>query len=265
MTAASILEVTDLSKSFGGVEAVRKCSFTIEQGSITGLIGSNGAGKSTTVNLLSGFQRADSGEVRFAGESIMGRPPNQVAARGLIRTFQTAREWGSLSVMENMLVAARAMGRDAAWRSLFRPRRIATAERDDREAARGILADLGLLALRDDRAGELSGGQKRLLEFARIMMARPQLALLDEPLSGVNPVLVERISHAIEYLRQSGITLVIVEHNLTFVEQACDTAIVMALGTVIASGTMNALRKDPAVLDAYLGVDTSALGVDARA
>jgi ABC-type branched-subunit amino acid transport system ATPase component len=247
-----------LSKHFGGVEAVRNCSFTVAEGSITGLIGSNGAGKSTTVNLLSGFHRPDSGEVRFAGEVITGRPPDQVSARGLIRTFQTTREWSSLSVMENMLVAAPSAGRDSVWRSLFMGRQIKRSDRQDRQRARVILADLGLLALRDHRAGELSGGQKRLLEFARIMMARPRLALLDEPLAGVNPVLVRHITDAVGYLRASGITLVIVEHNLTFVEETCDIAIVMALGTPIASGTMDVLRNDPAVLDAYLGVVTVA-------
>lgn len=253
-----LLVVSALCKSFGGVDAVRDCSFSVVEGSITGLIGSNGAGKSTTVNLLSGFHRPDAGSVRFAGEEITRRPPDQVAARGLVRTFQTTREWGSLTVMENMLVAAPSRGRDSAWRSLCTPRAIARAEATDRQAARVILGDLGLLELRDHRAGELSGGQKRLLEFARIMMARPRMALLDEPLAGVNPVLLARLAHAVEYLRASGITLVIIEHNLTFVEQSCDTAIVMALGTVIASGRMEVLRKDPAVLDAYLGVVTVA-------
>lgn len=258
MTADAILEVRGLSKAFGGVEAVRNCSFTVAAQSITGLIGSNGAGKSTTVNLISGFHAPDSGEVIFSGENITGRAPDRVAARGLVRTFQTTREWGSLTVMENMLVAAPARGRDTAWRSLLTPRRIAAAERADRETARSILGDLGLLTLRDHPAGELSGGQKRLLEFARIMMACPRLAILDEPLAGVNPVLVERIAHAVDYLRTSGITVLIIEHNLTFVEQACDTAIVMAMGTAIASGPMVELRRNPEVLDAYLGVVTVA-------
>jgi ABC-type branched-subunit amino acid transport system ATPase component len=237
---------------------VRDCSFEVAEGSITGLIGSNGAGKSTTVNLISGFHTPDAGSVRFAGQEVVGRSPDQVAARGMIRTFQTTREWGSLTVMENMLVAAPARNRDSVWRSLFTPRAIARAERADRETARGILGEIGLLGLRDHRAGELSGGQKRLLEFARIMMARPRLALLDEPLAGVNPVLVERIHHAVGYLRSSGITLLIIEHNLGFVEAVCDTAIVMALGTAIATGPMDELRKNPAVVDAYLGVATVA-------
>ncbi len=258
MSATALLEVSGLSKSFGGVEAVRACSFTVPEGSITGLIGSNGAGKSTTVNLISGFHRPDKGSVRFDGVELVGRSPDQIAARGLIRTFQTTREWGSLTVMENMLVAAPGRGRDSVWRSLFTPRAISRADRDDRQTARGILGEIGLLGLRDHRAGELSGGQKRLLEFARIMMARPRMALLDEPLAGVNPVLVERIDQAVGYLRSSGITLLIIEHNLGFVEATCDTAIVMALGTAIATGRMEELRRNPAVVDAYLGVATVA-------
>jgi ABC-type branched-subunit amino acid transport system ATPase component len=256
MNAEPILQISHLSKSFGGVQAVRDCTFDVLQGSITGLIGPNGAGKSTTVNLISGFHRPDSGEVRFEGRAISGRAPHRIAARGLIRTFQTAREWESMSVMENMLVAAPAMGRDAAWRSLVMPGRISGAERADRVRAREILSDLALLQLRNQPAGELSGGQKRLLEFARIIMARPRMVLLDEPLSGVNPLLITRIADAIAHLRESGITVLIVEHNLTFVEHTCETAIVMALGTAIASGPMEALRKDEAVLDAYLGVVT---------
>ncbi len=256
MSGTVLLEVSGLSKSFGGVEAVRDCSFTVPEGSITGLIGSNGAGKSTTVNLISGFHKPDRGSVRFAGEEMVGRSPDQISARGMIRTFQTTREWGSLTVMENMLVAAPSRGRDSVWRSLFTPRAIGRADREDRQTARGVLGEIGLLGLRDHRAGELSGGQKRLLEFARIMMARPRMALLDEPLAGVNPVLVERIDHAVAYLRSSGITLLIIEHNLGFVEAVCDSAVVMALGTAIATGRMEDLRKDPAVVDAYLGVAT---------
>jgi ABC-type branched-subunit amino acid transport system ATPase component len=258
VTTDVLLEVSGLTKSFGGVEAVRDCSFTVPEGSITGLIGSNGAGKSTTVNLISGFHRPDKGSVRFAGAEMVGHSPDRIAARGMIRTFQTTREWGSLSVMENMLVAAPSRGRDSVWRSLMTPRAVARADREDRQTARGILGEIGLLGLRDHRAGELSGGQKRLLEFARIMMARPRMALLDEPLAGVNPVLVERIDHALGYLRSSGITLLIVEHNLGFVEATCDTAIVMALGTAIATGRMEELRRNPAVVDAYLGVATVA-------
>jgi len=258
MNAEPILEVANLTKSFGGVQAVNDCTFSVNRGSITGLIGPNGAGKSTMVNLISGFHKSDSGEVRFAGRLISGTAPHKIAAAGLIRTFQTTREWASMSVMENMLVAAPPMGRDAAWRSLVLGGWISRAEQEDRARAREILSDMTLFDLRNQRAGELSGGQKRLLEFARIMMARPRMVVLDEPLSGVNPLLIGRIADAIEILRRSGITVLIVEHNLTFVEQTCETAIVMALGTAIASGPMAELRKDLAVVDAYLGVVTHA-------
>ena len=258
MSADAILEVDRLTKLFGGVQAVDDCTFEVKRGSVTGLIGPNGAGKSTTVNLITGFHSPDSGAVRFDGRVISRMAPHRIASAGLIRTFQTAREWPSMTVMENMLVAAPAEGRDSIWRSLLLSGRLARAEKADRARAREILSDLALFDLRDHRAGELSGGQKRLLEFARIIMARPRMVLLDEPLSGVNPLLIGRIAAAVEYLRQAGITVLIVEHNLAFVEQTCETSVVMALGTAIASGSMADLRKDPAVLDAYLGMVTHA-------
>jgi ABC-type branched-subunit amino acid transport system ATPase component len=251
--AGALLRVSGLSKGFGGVQAVRDCSFAIPSGKIIGLIGPNGAGKSTTLDLISGFKRADSGSVRFDGREIRGMPPHNISRLGLMRTFQTPREWPLLTVMENMLLAAPARGRDAVWRALVTPRRLQRLEAEDRVGARQMLKQFGLIRLKDEPAGNLSGGQKRLLEFARILFARPRMVLLDEPLAGVNPVLAGRMTEAISTLSGEGITLLMVEHNLQLVETVCDSVIVMDLGTAIAEGSMGQLRQNAAVVDAYLG------------
>jgi ABC-type branched-subunit amino acid transport system ATPase component len=253
------LEAVNLAKRFGGVKAVVDCSFKVRKGTTVGLIGPNGAGKSTVIEMLSGFLAPDSGKIVFAGQEIQGKAPHQVAERGLIRTFQTPREWQGLTVMENMLLAADQQGRDAVWRAIFTRGQLKTAEKANRDRARGLLERFGLLALRDDFAGSLSGGQKRLLEFARIAMRAPRMVLLDEPCAGVNPVLQRNIEEAIVGLQKDGITVLLVEHNLPFVERACQDIYVMAQGVTIAEGSLPELRKVPAVIDAYLGeVEASA-------
>jgi ABC-type branched-subunit amino acid transport system ATPase component len=250
---APLLEVAGLNKSYGGVRAVTDCSFSVSRGSVTGLIGPNGAGKSTVVNLVSGFVRPDSGVVRFGGVEIQGRPMHRVSRMGLMRTFQTPREWPALTVMENMLLAAPPRGRDALWRAYLQHGKLKAAEREDRVQARQLLRDFTLFDLRDELAGNLSGGQKRLLEFARIAFAQPKMVLLDEPQSGVNPVLADRMVAGIERLNADGITVLMIEHNLPFVERLCPRVLVMALGTCIASGSLEELRSDVQVLEAYLG------------
>ena len=248
-----ILELIDVSKSFGGVHAVRECSFGVPQGSLTGLIGPNGAGKSTTVDLVSGFKSVDAGRIVFEGREIQNRPPHAVSRLGLMRTFQTPREWAHLTTLENLLVARIDDQLESLWTALFARRRLHEADRTDRARARAVLEEFNLSGVTNELAGNLSGGQKRLLEFARIMMARPRLVVLDEPQSGVNPVLAERMGEGIKQLVASGITVVMVEHNLEFVERLCDPVIVMALGRPIATGSMADLRRHPDVLDAYLG------------
>jgi ABC-type branched-subunit amino acid transport system ATPase component len=252
-TTQPILELSSVVKSFGGVHAVQDCSFSVQAGSLTGLIGPNGAGKSTTVDLVSGFKSVDSGTITFNGRQVQNQAPHVVSRLGLMRTFQTPREWPRLTTLENLLVAAVDDRRESLRVALFGRRELATADASARADARRILDEFSLIAVKNELAGNLSGGQKRLLEFGRIMMARPKLVFLDEPQSGVNPVLGDRMGEAIKHLVASGITVVMVEHNLAFVERLCDPVIVMALGRPIATGTMAALRKDPAVLDAYLG------------
>lgn len=248
-----LLELNDVNKSFGGVRAVSNLSFGVEEGSITGLIGPNGAGKTTTIELVSGFLHPDQGSIRFAGREIQTWAPYRISRVGLLRTFQLAREWPKLTVMENMLAAALDPQRVALWRGVLTPGRLRRAQAEDQERARGVLHEFGLADLRDDLAGTLSGGQKRLLEFSRLVMAKPRMVVLDEPLAGVNPVMGERIQESITRLAEGGITVLLVEHNLATIEALCTTVIVMALGTTIATGTMEELRAHQAVVDAYLG------------
>jgi ABC-type branched-subunit amino acid transport system ATPase component len=252
MTA--LLEVVGLAKHFGGVYAVESCSFTAAEGQITGLIGPNGAGKSTAIDLISGFKNPDAGTVTFEGNQVQGRAPHRISRMGLIRTFQTPREWPGLSVLENLILAPFHLGRERFWRSLRGPNR-AEKQRATEELsrARAILEEFDLVELRNERAGNLSGGQKRLVEFARIRMAQPRLVVLDEPMGGVNPVLGERMATAVLGFVAAGTSVVIVEHNLPFIERVTDQVVVMAEGRVIAEGPFDSLRSNQAVVDAYLG------------
>jgi ABC-type branched-subunit amino acid transport system ATPase component len=251
---SALLEVSGLNKHFGGVQAVNECSFVAEEGQITGLIGPNGAGKSTAIDLISGFKIPDTGTVTFEGNLVQGKAPHRISRLGMIRTFQTPREWPGLSVLENLILACFQAPRERFWRSVRGPSR-AERRRADEELtrARAVLEEFGLLELRNERAGNLSGGQKRLLEFARIRMAAPRLVILDEPMGGVNPVLGERMATAVVGFVKAGTSVIIVEHNLPFIERVTDQVVVMAEGTVIAEGPFESLRNNTAVVDAYLG------------
>jgi len=253
-TAGRALQVRGLTKRFGGVIAVDACSFEAPLGQVTGLIGPNGAGKSTAIDLISGFKLPDSGTVLFKGKEIQGLPPHQISRLGLIRTFQSPREWPGLSVLENVVMARWDPAREGFFgglRGLGDAHRVKAA--DELAQARDILGEFGLSPLRNERAGNLSGGQKRLVEFARIRMAAPELVILDEPMGGVNPVLGERMAVAIEAFIAAGTSVIVVEHNLPFIERVTQHVIVMAQGTVIAEGAFEALRSNQDVVDAYLG------------
>jgi ABC-type branched-subunit amino acid transport system ATPase component len=250
----ALLEVQDLHKHFGGVQAVAACSFIAAEAQVTGLIGPNGAGKSTAIDLISGFKIPDKGTVLFEGKAVQGKAPHLISRMGLIRTFQSPREWPGLSVLENLILASFEPRRERFWRSLRGPSRAEKQHAGEQLVrARAILDEFGLLHLRNERAGNLSGGQKRLLEFARIRMAAPRLVILDEPMGGVNPVLGERIATAVLGFVTAGTAVVIVEHNLAFIERVTDQVVVMAEGRVIAEGPFAELRGNPAVVDAYLG------------
>jgi ABC-type branched-subunit amino acid transport system ATPase component len=241
----NILEVQSVCKSFGGIQALNTCSVTVEQGKVTGLIGPNGSGKTTLFNVITGYERIDQGEIRYADKSITNSTPDKVFAMGIGRTFQLTRIFPRLTVMENMHVAAQRndfAGLISRWSSKHEQRR-----------ALELLDFVGITRLKDLPAGNLSYGQKKLLEFAFILIAEPKVILLDEPAGGVNPTMINHIAGRVRELNKQGVTFLVVEHNMEFVMKLCDTVNVMHRGTKIAEGTPEEVRKNPAVLDAYLG------------
>jgi ABC-type branched-subunit amino acid transport system ATPase component len=252
VNGADLLVVRDLKRSFGGVRAVDGVSFRVSRGSITGLIGPNGAGKSTALDVIAGAP-ADAGTVEFDGSDVTALAPMRRARRGLIRTFQTSSEFQRLTVIENLLVAAKdhpgetlrgalVLGRHS-WRH---------HERTLVDRARELMAQFQMSDKEDEWAGNLSGGQKRLLEIMRGLMADPELLLLDEPMAGVNPTLARIIEGHLERLGSEGLTMLMVEHELAVVERLCEHVLVMAQGRIISEGTMENVRTDREVLDAYL-------------
>lgn len=252
-TQAPLLAATDICKAFGGIQAVKNASISVQAGSITGLIGPNGAGKTTFFNLLCNFLPLDSGRVIFDGEPINHLQPHQVALQGLLRTFQVARVLSRLSVMENMLLAAPHQAGEKLWNGWFKPHRIRQEEQELQQRAWEILDCVGLTAKAHDYAGCLSGGQRKLLELARVMMHRPRLVLLDEPAAGVNPTLIEQICERIQCWNKEGITFLIIEHNMDVIMSLCDQVWVLAEGKNLATGTPLEIQNHPAVLAAYLG------------
>jgi ABC-type branched-subunit amino acid transport system ATPase component len=242
MTA--LLEVEKLVKRFGGVTAVDDCSFAVEPGTITGLIGPNGSGKTTVFNLVTGYLPADRGRIHFDGQPVRRPDPTRLARRGLIRTFQQARVFSHLTVLENLVLAS-----PQTWWQVGGPR-VSAAERSRGEE---LLAEFNLADQAGVVAAELSFGQRKLLEFATTLMSRPSLVLLDEPTAGVNPVLIETIERHIRRLHTEGLTFLVVEHDMPLVMRLCDPVIVLDRGCKIAEGSASQVQRDPLVLDAYLG------------
>jgi branched-chain amino acid transport system permease protein len=248
----ALLTVRDLHRQFGGVRAVSGTSFEVPAGGITGLIGPNGAGKSTVLNVIAGSIKPTSGQIAYREQDITGLPPHKLARRGIIRTFQLSSEFSQLTVIENLLVAAPGQRGETLWQAALGKRYWRAQERAVVQRARELLARFDMTAKEDEYAGNLSGGQKRLLELMRGLMADPALLLLDEPMAGVNPSLARRIEQHLLDLCGEGLTMLMVEHELAVVERLCDPVIVMAQGRVIAQGTMAEVRTDREVLDAYL-------------
>jgi branched-chain amino acid transport system ATP-binding protein len=250
--ARPLLEARSIHRHFEGVRAVDGVSIDVLAGRVTGLIGPNGAGKSTFLAVLAGTLPASAGSIVFDGEDITKLPPYQRARRGLVRTFQLPSEFARLTVLENLLVAAPGNRGDSLLGALRGRRYWIGDERRLVERARGLLARLGMSAKESDYAGMLSGGQKRLLEIMRALMLQPRLLLLDEPMAGVHPAIVGEIAAYLETLRDEGITILMVEHELHVVDRLCDPVVVMAQGRVIGQGDMAALRRQPEIVDAYL-------------
>jgi len=249
-----LLEVRQLVKDFGGLRAVNGCSFSVRRGTITGLIGPNGAGKTTVFNLITGFLVPDAGQVLFKGEDITGLPPHAIFARGICRTFQIPREHRSMTVLENLLLVPRGQLGERLWSPWLFPRAVQRQEQQLREKALEVLETVKLAHLKDEYAGNLSGGQKKLLELARTMMADPELVLLDEPGAGVNPTLMRQLVAVIEQLRrEKGITFLLIEHDMDLVMSLCNPVVVMSEGARLTEGTPDEVRRDPRVLEAYLG------------
>jgi branched-chain amino acid transport system ATP-binding protein len=248
-----MLNIHDVRKSFGGIQALRGCSLRVEEGAVTGLIGPNGAGKTTLFNVVSGICRPDGGEVTFQGKRIDGLPPFQIARLGLLRTFQISRGLKRMTVLENLMVYPQGQVGEDLSKVWFQWKGVKDQEKALREKAFKTLEFVNLTGLRDAYAQELSGGQKKLLELARVLMADPKIVLLDEPGAGVNPALMKDLVARILRLKEEGMTFLLIEHDMDLVLSLCDTVIVMTQGEKLTEGSFDEIRRDARVLEAYLG------------
>jgi branched-chain amino acid transport system ATP-binding protein len=248
-----VLSLRDLTRDFGAFRAVDGVSLDIRRGSITGLIGPNGAGKTTLFNMVAGSLRPTAGTVTLDGQEITGLAPEALFARGLARTFQIPRPFRRMSVMENVLLPPPGQTGETVMGALFRRGRVAKEEARLRDKAREVLDFVTLAPLADQPAGKISGGQMKLLELARALMGDPKVILLDEPAAGVNPSLTRVLIDRIEELNRRGVTFVVIEHDMDFVMRHCDPVIALAEGRVMFEGTAEEARRNPELLDAYLG------------
>lgn len=248
-----ILQIENVTISFGPFCAVDDISLSLNKGSITGLIGPNGAGKSTLFNSIAGEKRVTHGRITFQGSRIELLSSDRIYQRGLARTFQIPRPFAEMTVLENLMLSAPDQTGETFWAPLLKPKRVALQEKSILEKARDILAFTTLDRVETEAAGQLSGGQQKLLELARVLMGDPTLILLDEPAAGVNPALVEVLIDKIKTLNDRGITFLIVEHNMDFIMRHCDPIIALSAGKVIFEGNSIAALTDESLLDAYLG------------
>jgi len=248
----SMVSVENVSRSFGGIKALDNCSLEVPKGQITGLIGPNGAGKSTLIESICGGLKPDSGRIIFDGTDITGWNRARIARLGLARTFQIARPFAGVPVIENVINGRMRQRSESVWRAL-----LSTGwqreEEDLRRQADELLQRVGLINHRDAQGYALSGGQLKLLELARAMMAQPKLLLLDEPMAGVNPKLASQLAEHVIAMKNANMTVLVIEHNLRFVDRVCDSVIVMAEGRVLTQGAFDDVRKNKQVMSVYLG------------
>ncbi len=257
-----LLSARGVRRSFGGLVAVDVHEFDVRRGTITALIGPNGAGKSTLFNILTGFERADAGTWSLDGREVTGVAAHRLARSGMVRTFQLTRSLADLTLEENVLLAAPGQRGEGILGALLERRTWRRQERENTDRARALLSRFGLERMAQEPASVLSGGQRKLLEMARALMCEPQLLLLDEPMAGVNPRLVETLLDHIREVRADGTTILFVEHDMDVVADISDEVVCMAFGTVLSTGTPAQVMRDPEVIDAYLGSDEPEDGAD---
>ena len=251
--ADEVLSAISICKGFGGILALDHCSIRVKEGAIVGLIGPNGAGKSTLFDVISGFLTPDGGSIVFSGREILGLPAYKIARLGLVRTFQIPRSLMRMTVLENMMLGAQGQAGERLYNPLIRRHKVIAQEKEIREKAEEILEFFDLRRMRDEYAGSLSGGQKKMLEMARALMADPRLLLLDEPFAGVNPALADRLIEQIRILKEKGLSIIIIEHAIPYVLALSDELYVLNKGAVLASGRPDAVISDRRVFEAYLG------------
>lgn len=254
MSLDAVIDVRNVSKSFGGLKAVNQCSLQVRRGSITGLIGPNGAGKSTLFNLVAGNITPDSGQIIFDGQDVTGLKPHQLFHRGMLRTFQIAHEFSNMTALENLMMVPSGQPGESLVTTWFAPGRVKTGERAVRQKALNVIDFLKLGHVKNELAGNLSGGQKKLLELGRTMMVDAKVVLLDEVAAGVNRTLLQDLAGNIERMnRELGYTFFVIEHDMDLIGRLCDPVIVMAQGEKIAEGPMAEIRANPAIVEAYFG------------
>jgi branched-chain amino acid transport system ATP-binding protein len=250
----AVIDVQNVSKHFGGLSAVDDCSLRVERGSITGLIGPNGAGKSTLFNLVAGNIAPDSGRVIFDGADVTGLAPHQLFHRGMLRTFQIAHEFSNMTAMENLMVVPAGQLGESLLATWLSPGSVKAGDAAVRQKAQDVIDFLKLGHVKNELAGNLSGGQKKLLELGRTMMVDAKVVLLDEVAAGVNRTLLQDLAANIERMNQElGYTFFVIEHDMDLIGRLCDPVIVMAQGQVIAQGPMSEIRANPEIIEAYFG------------
>lgn len=251
---ATIIDVRHVHKAFGGLKVINDCSFQVEQGSITGLIGPNGAGKTTLFNIIAGALSLDSGQVIYNNEDITNHPANELFHKGLLRTFQIAHEFTNLTALENLMMVPPHQAGESLARAWFSPRQVYKQEAEIKQRAQEVIEFIGLKHVRNELAGNLSGGQKKLLELGRTMMTDARVVLLDEIAAGVNRTLLGDLMTSIEKLnRELGYTFLVIEHDMDMIARLCDPVIVMAQGAVMVEGSIEDIQSNPDVIEAYFG------------